>query len=147
MYSPFRDEMSKGNQNSSSKGGGDEELRDRAKSARKPRISSRMSTKICPWAAWTVKTWSNVHRISESSEVVGGGMSAAAPEVSVAVAPVEEGGGGTSPEDALLGPEGSTLKWAALCLKKVAPKRATTWTGSPEGKSAKPRNNKSYKRK
>ena len=41
--------------------------------------------------------------MSESFEVVGGGMSAAA-------APVEEGGGGTSPEDAPLGPEGSTLK-------------------------------------
>ena len=41
--------------------------------------------------------------MSESFEVVSGGMSAA-------VAPVEEGGGGTSPEDAPLGPEGSTLK-------------------------------------
>ena len=49
--------------------------------------------------------------MSESSEVVGGGTSAAAaPEVSAAMAPVEEGRGGTSPEDAPLGPEGSTLK-------------------------------------
>ena len=44
---PFRDGMPKSNQNPSSKGGGDEELRNRAKSARKPRISSRMLTKIC----------------------------------------------------------------------------------------------------
>ena len=49
--------------------------------------------------------------MSESSEVVGGGMSTiAAPEVSVASAPVEEGGGGTSPKDAPLGPEGLALK-------------------------------------
>ena len=84
--------------------------------------------------------------MSESSEVVGGGMSvatvAAAPEVSTTSTLVEEGGEGTSPEDAPLGPEGSTLKWAALCLRKVAPKWATTWSGSPEGKSAKPRNKK-----
>ena len=33
---PFCDEMPKGNQNPSSKGGGDEELRNHAKSARKP---------------------------------------------------------------------------------------------------------------
>ena len=43
---PFCDGMPKGNQNPSSKGGGDEELRNRAKSARKPRISSRTSTTI-----------------------------------------------------------------------------------------------------
>ena len=48
--------------------------------------------------------------MSESFEVVIGGMSAAAPEVSAALTPVEEGGGGTSPEDTPLGPEGSTLK-------------------------------------
>ena len=52
--------------------------------------------------------------MSESSEVVGGGMSvatvAAAPEVSTTSTLVEEGGEGTSPEDAPLGPEGSTLK-------------------------------------
>ena len=81
--------------------------------------------------------------MSESSEVVSGGTSAAAaPEVSAASTHVEKGGGGTSPKDAPLGPEGSTLKWAALCLRKVAPKGATTWTGSPEGKSARPRNKK-----
>ena len=39
----------------------------------------------------------------ECSEVVDGGTLAAA-------APVEEGGGGTSPEDAPLGPEGLALK-------------------------------------
>ena len=37
---PFCDGMPKGNQNSSSKGGGDEELRNRAKSAHNPLISS-----------------------------------------------------------------------------------------------------------
>ena len=50
--------------------------------------------------------------MSESSEVVGGGTSAAAttpaPEVSATL--VEDGRGGTTPEDAPLGPEGSTLK-------------------------------------
>ena len=45
---PFCDGMPKGNQNPSSKGGGDEELRSRAKSARRPLISSKMSTKTCP---------------------------------------------------------------------------------------------------
>ena len=45
---PFCDGISKGNQNPSSKGGGGEERRNRAKSTRKPRISSRTSTKICP---------------------------------------------------------------------------------------------------
>ena len=66
---------------------------------------------------------------------------AAAPEVSAA-APVKEGGGGTPLEDAPRVLEGSTLKRAALCLRKVAPKGPTTWTGSPAGKSAKPRNNR-----
>ena len=45
---PFCDGMPKDNQNPSSKGGGNEELRNRAKSAHKPLISSKMSTKICP---------------------------------------------------------------------------------------------------
>ena len=35
-------------QNPSSKGGGDEELRNHAKSAHRPLISSKMSTKTCP---------------------------------------------------------------------------------------------------
>ena len=51
--------------------------------------------------------------MSKSSEVVGGGMSAAVaatPEVSAALTPVEERGGGTSPGDAPLGPKGSTHK-------------------------------------
>ena len=42
---PFCDGMPKGNQNPSSKGGDDEELRNRAKSTRRPLISSKMSTK------------------------------------------------------------------------------------------------------
>ena len=126
--------MPKGNQNLSSKGGGDEELRNRAKFACKPQISSRTSTKIYPWVAWTVKTWSNVRRMSESSEVVGGGTSA--------TALIEEGGGGTSPEDAPLGLGGSTLKWAALYLRKVAPSGSITWIGLPAGKLARPRNNR-----
>ena len=51
--------------------------------------------------------------MSESSEVVGGGTSASAvaiSDASVVSAPVEEGGRGTTPEDAPLGREGSTLK-------------------------------------
>ena len=48
--------------------------------------------------------------MSESSEVVDGGTLAVAPEVSAEAAPIKEGGGGTSLEDAPLGPEGSTLK-------------------------------------
>ena len=44
----------------------------------------------------------------ESSEVVGGGTSVAAPEVSVA--PVEEGGGETPLEDAPRETEGSALR-------------------------------------
>ena len=49
--------------------------------------------------------------MSESSEVVGGGTSAsAAPDVSVASAPVEKGGGGTVPVDTPVGREGATLK-------------------------------------
>ena len=49
--------------------------------------------------------------MSESSEVVSGGTSAApAPDVLAASTPVEEGRGGATPKDALLGHEGSTLK-------------------------------------
>ena len=80
--------------------------------------------------------------MSESSEVVSGGTLAAASNALAVSAPVEEGGGGTTPEDAPLGHEGSTLKWAALYLRKVAPMGAITRTGSPKWKSAKPRNNK-----
>ena len=50
--------------------------------------------------------------MSKSSEVVGGGTSASvavAPDVLVALASIEEGGGGTTPEDAPLGREGSTV--------------------------------------
>ena len=137
---PFCDGMPKGNQNLSSKGGGDEELQNRAKSARRPLISSKMSTKTCPWAAWMVKTWSNVHRMSESFEVVGGGTSVVAPALEVSAAPVEEGGGGTLLEDAPRETQGSALKWAALWRRKVAPRGPTTWTGSFEGKSARPKN-------
>ena len=49
----------------------------------------------------------------ESFEVVGGGTSAVAAVAALevpAAAPIEAGGGGTSPEDAPLGLEGSTLK-------------------------------------
>ena len=45
------------------------------------------------------------------------------------------GGGGITPEDAPLRRVGPTLKWVALCLRKVAPMRAIIWTGSPVGKS------------
>ena len=51
--------------------------------------------------------------MSESSEVVGGGTSVAAvatPEVSALATPIEEGGGGTSLEDASQGLEGLALK-------------------------------------
>ena len=67
--------------------------------------------------------------MSESSEVVGGGTLAsavAALDASTVSAPVEEGGGRTTPEDAPLGCVGSTLNWAALCLRKVAPMRGIT---------------------
>ena len=57
--------------------------------------------------------------MSKSSEVVDGGMSvaAAAPEVSVASTPVEEEGGGPTPEDAPLGPEGAPLGPEGSTLK------------------------------
>ena len=48
--------------------------------------------------------------MSESSEVVSGGTSAAAAEVPAAAAPVEEGRGETSLEDAPQGPEGLALR-------------------------------------
>ena len=50
--------------------------------------------------------------MSEPSELVGGGTSPsteAAPDASAVSALVEEGGGGTTPEDAPLGREGSTI--------------------------------------
>ena len=123
---PFYDGMPKGNQNPSSKGGGNEELRNRAKSTCKPLISSKMSTKTCPWAPWMVKTWSNVRQMSESSEVVDGGTSVAAAAPEVSPTPVEEGGGGTLLEDAPRETEGSALKWVALWRRKVAPRGPTT---------------------
>ena len=51
--------------------------------------------------------------MSKSSEVVGGGTSASAAvalEASAVLAPVEEGGEGTTPNDAPLGRVGPTLK-------------------------------------
>ena len=39
----------------------------------------------------------------------------------VSAAPIEEGGGGTLLEDAPRETEGSALRWAALCWRKVAP--------------------------
>ena len=38
--------------------------------------------------------------------------------------------------------EGSTLRWAALCRRKVAPSGPAIWTGSLVGKSARSRNNR-----
>ena len=145
MYSqictpPFCDGMSKGSQNPSSKGGGGEDRWNCANSMHNPRISSSTSTKICPWATWMVKTWSNIRQMSESFEVVGRGtLAPTTPDTSVVSVPVEEGGGGTTPDDAPLGRVGPTLKWAALCLRKVAPIGAIIWTGSPAGKSSRPR--------
>ena len=49
---------------------------------------------------------------------------------------------GTALEGSTLGCVEPALIWAALCLRKVAPIGATTCTGSPTGKSSKPRNNK-----
>ena len=98
-----------------------------------------MSTKIYPWVAWTVKTWSNARWMSESSKVIGGGTLVAAPP-EVSAAPIEEGGGGTLLEDAPRETEGSALRWAALYQRKVAPSGPITCTGSPAGKSARPRN-------
>ena len=50
--------------------------------------------------------------MSELSEIVGGGTSgsAAAPDASAVLAPVEEEGRGTTPDDAPLGCVGPTLK-------------------------------------
>ena len=49
--------------------------------------------------------------MSESFEVVGGGtLASAAPAPDDSEAPVEEGGGKTTPENAPQGHEGSTLK-------------------------------------
>ena len=51
--------------------------------------------------------------MSELSEVVDGGISASAvvaPDASIVSAPVEEGGGGTAPEDSPLGCIEPTLK-------------------------------------
>ena len=65
----------------------------------------------------------------ESFEVVDGGTSpsvAAAPDASAVSAPLVEGEGGTTPNDAPLGCVGPTLKCAALYLRKVAPMGAMT---------------------
>ena len=47
---------------------------------------------------------------------------------------------GTLLEDAPQETEGSALRWAALCRRKVAPRGLTTCTGSLAGKLARPRN-------
>ena len=114
----FVTECQRANKIHHQKGGGCEDCLNCANSALKARISSSTFTKICPWVAWTVKTWANVCQISESSEAVGGGTSAststvATPDVSVASTPIEEGGGGTAPDDTPLRCEEATLKWAA----------------------------------
>ena len=93
-----------------------------------------MSIKNYPWAAWTVKTWSNVRRMSESSNVVSGGTSVAA------ATPVEEGGWGTWLEDAPRETEGSALRYVALYRRKVAHRGPTTWIASLVGKLARLRN-------
>ena len=66
--------------------------------------------------------------MSESSEVIGGGTSAlaVAPDALAVSPPIEEGGGGTAPEDSPLGRIEPTLKLAALYLRKVAPMGAIT---------------------
>ena len=79
--------------------------------------------------------------MSESSKVVSGGTSVAAPPpAKVSVAPVEEGGGGTLLEDAPRETEGSALRCVALYRRKVAHRGPTTWIGSLVGKLARLRN-------
>ena len=59
-----------------------------------------------------VKTRSNVCRMFESFELIGGGTSAsaaAAPDTLASLAPVEEEGGGITPEDAPLDPKDQLL--------------------------------------
>ena len=73
-----------------------------------------------------VMTVSNIRQMFESSEVEGGGTVAAATttrstDASIEVSPVEEGGGGATPEDSTLGCLELALIQAALCLRKVAP--------------------------
>ena len=87
-----------------------------------------------------VMTVSNIYRMSKSSEVEGGGTAVAtagSTDSSAIVSPVEEGGGGATPEDSTLG----RLE-LALYLRKVAPIGAIIWTGLESGNSSKPRCNK-----
>ena len=81
------------------------------------------------WIIWSSQ-WRNVSSSSTSTRSLGSSSTC------------RRGRRGNIIEDAPLGPKWSTLKWAALCRRKVAPKGLTTWTGSPAGKSATPRNNK-----
>lgn len=90
-----------------------------------------------PWAAWRVMTVSKVRRISKSSD--GGGETSAAVATSgsrtaLLARPAEEEGVGTEPESSDLGCLEPAQKWAALYLRKDAPKGAITWTGLEEGK-------------
>ena len=133
--------MPKGNHTSSKGGGGGNSLKC-SRSAHKARISSSMSTKIWPWAAWTVITVSNIHRMSESSEVKGGGTATAATgstDSAVVVSPIEEGGRGATPDGSTLGCLELALIWAAIFLRKVAPIGAMIWIGSDVENSTKPR--------
>ena len=80
--------------------------------------------------------------MSESFDIVDGGTSVAAVAPKVSAAPVEEEGGGILLDDAPRETEGSALRCAALCRRKVAPRGPTTWTCSLAGKSTRPRNKK-----
>lgn len=87
-------------------------------------------------------TVSNIRRMFESSEVGGGGTTVVASLAwsmgsSAVASPVEEGGGGATPEGSALGRLELAFKWASLYLRKPAPMGATMWIGSDAGNSTK----------
>ena len=141
---PFCDELPKGNQDLSSKGGSKEHL-ELTKSARNAWNSMSTSTKTCLWAAWTVITVSSILRKEAplKEEVSGGLTVAMGSTYSLAIGSPEVGGWDAAPvEDSTQGRLELTLIWATLCLRKVALMGAIITIGSDAGKSSKPRYNK-----
>ena len=120
----FCDELPKGNQESSSKGGasGVETLAP-AKSARKAWSSMSISNKICQCATWTIITVSSMLRKDESLDEEGGGSTTTVRSTySSAVGSPKVGGLDASPvEDSTLGCLKLGFNWAALCQRNVAP--------------------------
>ena len=132
---PFCDELPKGNQGPSLKGGGGVDRRTLAKSARKAWNSVSTPTKSCPCAT------SNI-LCKEASLADGGSIAIVGSTYASAIGSLKEEGWAATPVEDYSRAFRASFHLTALYLRNVAPMRAIICMGSDARKSSNPKCNK-----